>query len=276
MISFSNPKTIHLVKRVGYESSIKRLDLAKVGVFREVAEHLGVSMADVFAAERVIWVEGPTEELCFPYLYQKLIGPLPHGTIITSVTATGDFITKKRDRKMVYEIYNRLSAAASTLVVAVAFSFDTEMLTDPEKADMQREAGGSLHFLPRRHLECYLIDPAAITAFIISKYPQSAETITPASVESALRSAAGEHPLLIPEWKGDITKEDWLARIDAAKLIKDICGTLSDQRAPFMKKDDSLFLLRHMLEHNPMRLAPLKEYVENLVKAVSPAQSLPS
>ena len=54
VIGFSNPKTIHLVKRTGYESSIERLDLAKVGNFREVAEHLGVSMADVFAAERII------------------------------------------------------------------------------------------------------------------------------------------------------------------------------------------------------------------------------
>ena len=144
------------------------------------------------------------------------------------------------------------------------------MLTDSEKADMQREAGGLLHFLPRRHLECYCIDPDAIAAFIISKHLASAEIVTPAAVESALRSAAGEGPLLIAEWNNDISKEDWLAGVDAAKLIKDVCGTLSDQRVPFMKKDDSLFLLRHMLTHNPTRLTPLKEYVESLVKAVSP------
>jgi energy-coupling factor transporter ATP-binding protein EcfA2 len=149
VISFSNPRTIHLVKRTGYESSVERLDLAEVGKLRDVAEHLGVSMADVFAAERVIWVEGPTEELCFPYLYQKLIGPLPRGTIVTSVAATGDFNTNKRDPAIVYEVYSRLSAAVATLVVAVAFSFDTEKLTDSEKAELQRQAGGLLHFLPR-------------------------------------------------------------------------------------------------------------------------------
>ena len=34
VISFSNPKTIYLVKRVGYESSIEQLNLVEVGKFR--------------------------------------------------------------------------------------------------------------------------------------------------------------------------------------------------------------------------------------------------
>jgi energy-coupling factor transporter ATP-binding protein EcfA2 len=269
VISFSNPKTIHLVKRVGYESSIEALDLTKVGKFREVAEHLGVSMADVFAAERIIWVEGPTEELCFPYLHQKLIGPLPRGTIITSVAATGDFNTKKRDPAIVYEVYARLSAAAATLVVSVAFSFDTERLTDADKADMQRRSGGLLTFLPRRHLECFLVDPAAIAAFIISKDPVSAGTVTPTLVEDALRNAAATPQLEIPEWNGDTTDVSWLARVDAANLIENVCGSLSEYRAPFAKKEDSLFLMRHMIDHAATRLKPLCDYVASLVASVA-------
>jgi len=268
VIGFSNPKTIHLVKRIGYESSIERLDLAEVGKFREVAEHLGVSMADVFTAERVIWVEGATEELCFPYLYQKLVGPMPPGTIVTSVAATGDFNTKKRDPAIVYEVYRRLSAAAATLVVSVVFSFDTEKFTDGEKAEMQEKAAGLLHFLPRRHFECYLIDPGAIAAFIISKDPSSAGAVTPEAVEAALQAAAAQRPLLIPEWGGDITNANWLAHVDAANLIVNVCGILSEHRAPFAKKDDSLFLLRYILEHNPEQLAPLGDYVESLITAV--------
>lgn len=270
VIGFSNPKTIHLVKRTGYESSIERLDLDTVGKFREVAEHLGVSMADVFAAERVIWVEGPTEELCFPYLYQCLIGPLPRGTIFISVAATGDFITKKRDRAMVYEVYSRLSAATATLVVSVAFSFDTELLTGPQKGEMQKESSGQLHFLPRRHLECYLIDPAAIAAFIISQDPTSNEPVTPETVAAALKTAAGNPPLHIRQWNNVITDLEWLAGVDAAKLIESVCGTLSNQRAPFAKKNDSLCLLRYILDHDRERLAPLLDYVKSLVDAVAP------
>ena len=254
MIGFSNPKTIHLVKRAGYKSSIERLDLTEVGKFREVAEHLGVSMADVFAAERIIWVEGPTEELCFPYLYQRLIGPLPPGTIVTSVASTGDFNTRKRDPAIVYEVYNRLSTATATLVVSVAFSFDSEKLTDPEKADMQCKAKGLLHFLPRRHLECYLVDPVAIAALIVSKDPASAETVTPGAVEHALQAAAAEHPLHVPEWNSDITDTNWLARVDAANLIARVCGTLSQQRRRSQRRLTRCFFYGIFLNMTPIGL----------------------
>lgn len=269
VIGFSNPKTLHLAKRSGYESTIEKLDLAEVGKFREVAEHLGVSMADVFAADRVIWVEGPTEELCFPYIYQRLYGPLPKGTVITSVAATGDFNTRRRDPAIVYEVYERLSAAAATLVVAVAFSFDTEQLTDADMAKMQRNSRGLLHFLPRRHFECYLVEPAAIAAFIASKDPGSSDTVTSEMVETEIVAMAAERPLMIAEWKGDIRDPNWLAAVDAAKLIVAICGKISDSRAPFSKKDDSLFLVRHILDHNADHLAPLGAYVRDLVESTS-------
>ncbi|MBB3570416.1 AAA family ATPase [Rhizobium sp. BK491] len=267
VIGFANPKTIQLVKRVGYESSIERLNLAEVGKFREVAEHLGVSMADVFAAERVIWVEGPTEELCFPYLYQQLIGPLPRGTIFTSVAATGDFNSNKRDPAIVYEVYKRLSAAAANLIVSVAFSFDTEKLTVSEKEKMRRDSGGLLQFLPRRHLECYLVDPAAIAAFIVRKDPVSEGKVTLAHVRQSLEDAAKTQQFRIKEWADDIGDVDWLTHVDAANLIDYACGVLSEYRAPFNKKDDSLFLLQHIIEHNSDALSPLRDYVAGLVSS---------
>ena len=133
---------------------------------------------------------------------------------------------------------------------------------------MRRQAGGLLHFLPRRHLECYLLDPAAMAAFIVSKDPASADNVTPQAVEAALKAAARERPLFVSEWNENITDANWLARSDAANLIVAVCGTLSEHRAPFVKKNDSLFLLKHMLEHDPMRLRPLQDYLESLIAAV--------
>lgn len=268
VIGFSNPTTLHLVKRSGYESSIRALDLADVGRFREVAEHLGVTMADVFASDRIVWVEGPTEELCFPYIYQMFHGPLPRGVTITSVAATGDFNTRKRDPAIVYEVYRRLSSAAANLVVSVVFSFDTEKLTDAEKADMQRASGGLLRFLPRRHLECYLIDPTAI-ADLIARKDTAGEHVTTDIVEAAIAAAAGSRQLHIPEWNGDITDETWLANVDAAKLLITVCQNISEARATFSKTDDALFLLRRIFETRPEMLAPLATYVEGLIETVS-------
>lgn len=271
VIGFSNPKTIHLVKRDGYDSTIERLDLSEVGKFRDVAEHLGVSMADVFAAERVIWVEGPTEELSFPYLYQKLNGePVPRGTVFTSVTATGDF-NRKRDRALVYEVYSRLSSAAATLVVAVIFSFDAEELSDDEKESMVRDSGQRLKFLPRRHIECYLLDPIAVAAMIVAKDPQSVETATPEAVSDLLKELATDRSFTIAEWQGDLADQAWLSKVDAANLISQVTRRLSEERATFNKKEDSLSLLQDILLRTPDQLQPLYDYVRNLVGAVTAA-----
>lgn len=265
VISFSNPSTVHLVKRAGYTSTIEALDLDDINDFRDVAEHLGVSMTDVFAAENVIWVEGPTEELCFPFIYHHLVCPLPRGTVFISVAATGDFGSNKRDPAIVYEVYERLSSAASALVVSVAFSFDSERLTEPEKTEMCSKSKGLLHFLPRRHFECYLVSAPAIAAFIVSKNPELEGLATETLVRQEIERAAEQPKFFVPQWQGSIVDPDWLAAVDAAKLIIHICDVVSENTAPFNKKKDSLFLLRNILENDAGRLDGLRDYVVQLV-----------
>lgn len=271
VVSFSNPKTINLVKRDAYNSTIKELTLTEVSEFREVAEHLGVSMADVFAADRVIWVEGPTEEICFPFLFQAMGGaPLPRGTIITSVAATGDF-NRRRDREIVYEVYRRLSSSVATLVVATIFSFDTEELSDADKTGMNEKSGGLLSFLPRRNFECYLLDPIAILNLVVTKDPSSSATVTKESVAAKLSELASDKKLRTNEWTGDLEDVNWLEKVDAAKLIAQTVTELSEGRATFNKKEDSLDLLKDIIARDRQKLLPLYEYVKSLVDGIMAA-----
>jgi predicted ATPase len=265
VISFGNPCTVHLVNRLGYESTIKQLNLIEVEAFREVADHLGISMSDVFAAERIVWVEGPTEELCFPYLCDALLGGVPRGLSFTSVASTGDF-NRRRDPQIVYEIYRRLSTASGSLVVSTAFSFDTERLTDVEKEKMKRESKGLLRFLPRRNFECYLIDEGAIALFIASK--DSELKLDAEIVAEQLRITARDLDLSTPhDWDGNICDENWLTAVDGANLIKRTCAIMSDNRVTFSKRHDSLQLLKYIIANNPERLASLKCYIRELVGA---------
>lgn len=269
VIGFSNPRSIHLVKRTGYESNVQRLDLEQIAAFREVAEHLGVSMADVFAADRVIWVEGPTEELCFPLVYQQATGqPLPRGTIFTSVLATGDFLVKRRDKELVYKIYQRLSRVAVPLTVSVAFSFDSENLSENEKERMIQDSKGAMYFLPRRMIECYLVNAEAIASFINQRESEAAR-VNAALVDAKLMELAGSEKFLISEWKGTLEDEPWLAKIDAANLIADACAQISDQRVIFNKKDDTLALLQIVQTVNSDQINELSAYVNKIVEIVS-------
>lgn len=269
VIGFSNPRTIHLVKREGYESNVRRLDLGEISAFREVADHLGVAMADVFAADRIIWVEGPTEELCFPFLYQQVARhAVPRGTLFTSVMATGDFLTKKRDKKLIYEIYRRLSQVAVPLVVSVAFSFDSENLSEIEKSSMVNDSQGAMHFLPRRHIECYLIDPSSIAKFIADRDLESKSTVTEAMARRKLIDLGGTSRFKVSGWNNDLTNTTWSARVDAANLIAETCTQLSENRVTFNKKDDTLTLLQLVQDKNPEQIEELSHYVNGLVQAV--------
>jgi predicted ATPase len=264
VVSFSNARTLHLVKRDGYESSVSRLDLADVDAFREVAGQLGVSMADVFAADRVVWVEGPTEELCFPLLYSESAGQaLPRGLVFTSVAATGDFL-KKRHKELVYEIYRKLSKVAGPLDVSVAFSFDSENLTETDKKEMVRESHGAMHFLPRRMIERYLVNPQAIAEFVMQR-DQEQSILDADLVTAKLIELAGSDKFKIREWHGDLAEPRWLAKVDAAKLISDCCGQISEYRVTFKKKDDTLALLQRILLTDREQVTELLEYVEKLV-----------
>ena len=267
VIGFSNPSTIHLVARDGYESHVTQLDVASVRAFRAISDNLGLSMADVFAADEVVWVEGPTEELCFPYLHEQRIGPLPRGLVFSSVVATGDF-NRNRNRKLVYEVYQKISTVTRAMQVRVVFSFDKEKLKDAEIEQMVREAKGRLFFLPRRQLECYLLDETAIAEFIVERDPQSAGRVTPETVEQSIGTIAADPKFKITGWKNDIRSDAWLANVDAAKLIDAVCQAQSNLRATFNKKEDSLLLLKSILKREPARLRSLAEYVKTLVDAV--------
>ncbi len=265
VIGFANPKTAHLVRRTGYASTIERLDLSSVDRLREVAGHLGVAMADVFAADCVIWVEGQTEELCFPYLYSEMVGEIPRGVVFTSVVATGDFNRSgKRTRRLVYEVYSRLSSAVANLPVAAAFSFDSEALSQADKVAISKESKGAVHFLPRRNFECYLLDCEAIAALIWER-DELSQGITATDVRSALVEIAGEKGIKVSEWKGVLTDENWLTKVDGARLISLAVGKLTDNRVAFSKTSDSLFLARHIVQGDREKLRPLANYLKSLM-----------
>jgi hypothetical protein len=244
---------------------VERVELNKLDELRDLASHLGVSMTDVFAAERIIWVEGPTEELCFPYIYKAQFGDLPRGIVVTPVIATGDFNAKVKRRELVFDVYRRVSGAASPLLKQVTFYFDRETLSERQMHDLNRNAGGRLAFLPRRLFECYLLDPDAIAAFINAHAPDLSPKISAANVSECLLRIGGEQKFKASEvWNGDIADEAWLAKVDAAALIKEACNELSETRLSFAKTRHSFEILKHVMEHRPASIQALIDFVKKL------------
>ena len=188
---------------------------------------------------------------------------MPKGLLIVAATP-GDFNAKRRDRAIVYEIYKKLTAASSSLSVTVAFSFDSEKLSELDKNKMTTESKGLIHFLPRRHFECYLVDPTAIANFIGRQDKEPDSPITSDIVTQRLKELAAQKPFLIDTWTGDISDEHWLSTVDAANLIKACCASLTNERVIFTKTTHSLSLLKDITQQNRASLDGLTGYVKSL------------
>jgi predicted ATPase len=268
VISTANLGALFLVRKQGYESILTKIDASNIQQVREIATQLGISMTDVFGADHVIWVEGQTEELCFPLLYERIYKERARGIAFIAVIATGDFFVKKPRKELIIEIYSRLSEAASPLISRVMFSFDREDLTREQRDDLVRSAPGKLSILPRRHLECYLVDPDAIHALLLTRVPELGGRMSASRVEECLRDKAGARKYRAEgTWANDLNNQQWLSDVDAANLIKDVCSELSGSAFEFEKKNDSLELLKYILEHKPEKVDELRDYVDDLVKA---------
>src|SRR5207247_7064382 len=66
------------------ETVIERLDVAEAGSLRTFLAEIGARLSDVFGDDSILWVEGRTEEECFPKILRKRGRPLL-GTAIVGV-----------------------------------------------------------------------------------------------------------------------------------------------------------------------------------------------
>lgn len=274
VITACSPSTVHLVKKNGFRSSVTSIDVDDISDLRALTGELGVSMTDVFASDRIIWVEGPTEELCFPYLLEETRssqdGPSGKRSLpqFTSVVATGDFMSNRTRPDLVFDIYDRLSRAAATLASAAAFAFDREELSEDEMKDLNRRGKNRVRFLPRRLIECYLLSPTAIAVVINAELGDG--FTTDAAIEAAIKARGGNARYkAMPEWTGDIDDEKWLAKVDAAKLLKELFDQVSGTTLEFQKRKHSFDILKQMIAFDRPRLSGLIEFVEDLVLVAS-------
>ncbi len=263
LISTAKPEIIHLARWQDGESKVETVDATKVDDLRTVLAEIGVSFSDLFGYDRAIWVEGPTEEICFPLIVEKLLKRGELGLVFVAVRNTGDFEKKRIPKQLIWEIYAKLSSNALLLPSAVVFSFDREARTDKEIEDLERQSEGRAHFISRLTYENYLIHPDAIAALINSLPREGKPDVTSEQVSLWLTTNGG---MFRPNWNGSITHEPWLRKMHAPSLLNTLLNDLASTGDNFEKTSHSKFLTEWLIEHRPDALAELADYVEALVE----------
>lgn len=259
VITSGTSDRIYLVRREGFNSSVRSISLQDASHAREVSAALGFSMMDVFGHDRMIWVEGPTEEICLPYIARRQEINLD-GIGFAPVISTSDF--DHSAHRNATDVYEQAGKRLSPLLLGMAFGLDRERLSDEEVSKLER-GRRKLRFLPRRCLECYLIQPEAI-ALVLSEVDQ--RDYSAAVVEEALQIGGDQKYGAPNQWNGDFRNEDWLKRVDAAKLLKDIFNIITDSRVEYRKTRDGISILTKAYNASPDSFSGLSDFVGRLVE----------
>jgi predicted ATP-dependent endonuclease of OLD family len=258
IITAAKPDTIMLVTHDGNESQIQHLNANDADHLRRYLDEIGASLADVFGADDILWVEGITEEKCYPMIVEKILERSLMGTVIKAVIATGDLEGRHAER--FFEIYDRLSGAQSLLPPALGFIFDDDGRSETDK-NILRNRGRDreknkdrVYFTKRLMYENYLLHPKAITE-VLNATEGHIKTATEVDVQACI-----DKYLPDPDYYRKLEpNRSGIECIRADLLLKKVFAEVAD--LDYRKTTHSIELTEWLLAKDPEKLTEVADVI---------------
>lgn len=231
---------------------------------RLVLADVGARLSDVFGVDRILWVEGKTEELCFPYVLQMLQASVVGGLQVIGVQSTADL--EGRIAEKVFDIYSRVSTASAILPSSVAFILDRENRTNQARQTLTAKSKGRLKWLPRRMFENYLLDENSIAAVLTEEDKDRHLAVTAEDVTQRFSM----HGLSIGEQAKTMTDQHahrlmWERDVDAATVLADVFKALTEHRVAYDKVRHGVLLTRRLVDCRSTGMQELAKFLDDIL-----------
>jgi len=262
VIFSSNASGLFSVQRNDLQSTVTPLRLETAENAREVAGLLGFSLLDVFGNDRILWVEGQTEEIVFPLILEAFDDPLSADFGVCAVAVNSSLTASATRRNEVLTIYDNAGKRLAPLLKGMAFGLDREKLSDESVPQFER-SHRKLRFLKRRCLENYLILPWAIR----DRLAERGVDLSERQVSAEIARIGGDRAFGASSyWKNDTTDPKWLRWIDGARLLEALFRNLTSNQHDYRKTEDSVAICRIILGREKDALIELKNFIVDLVR----------
>lgn len=254
------PGTITNLKLEDGRTTAQTVDPSRTAELRSTLAEVGVRPSDLFGADHILWVEGPTEERVVPLIIQELLDMPLMGTEVLGVVSTGDF--EAHDDKAVelaFDLYRKLSVSPTLVPPALSFVLDRENRSEARRQELRKQCPVDLHFLPRRMYENYLLHPQAI-----------ASTISATDGINAVGAEAVHEWIQGAQERGDFLDEEvededtWQERVHAASLLEEMVPDLTDDQLIYRKVEHGRAITQWLIENDEDEL----EEVANLLSKI--------
>jgi AAA domain, putative AbiEii toxin, Type IV TA system len=224
-------------------TTARKADVASIDDQKSVLRELGLSAADVFGADYVAWVEGPTERDVYSEI-ARTVGWSPRGLVIFPLSSTGDLSARQRD--VAIELYRRLTNGIGLSPARMCFLLDKEDRSASDEAELQRLTGNRVYFAPAgRMLENSFLSPALVAQFLMQnrKYWNEALTLSATDVESIWDGL-----LDVKRFHVDFVRatdvERWKREVNAGRVLHATVDHVSEGKLEYRKTTHGLELLR--------------------------------
>jgi len=264
VIVASDPDKLFMLEFVDESTKIHEIARGDLGSAKQVLDEIGSRLSDVFGADRVVWVEGPTEVECFPALLKASRRELETGVAIAPLRNTGDL--ESRHGEAIADIYRNLSSAHALLPIPIAVSLDGDKQNMPNKSILERAFGEVLHFLPRRCYENYLVHPGAISN-LLNATPTFKNAPTN---ETVIRDWIRQHgnDAKYGATSSETFSSAWFVEVNAPRLLDDLFQELSRAQEIYRKTLHSPLLTKWLIENDRASIEELITYVVSFVPGI--------
>jgi energy-coupling factor transporter ATP-binding protein EcfA2 len=262
VISACRSSTVTVARKVGAKTVLTQMSLGDKRTQEICLAEVGAQLSDVFGADHILWVEGPTEAYCFPRILEKF-GNTRFGDIeILPIKNTGDFQSRKA--QTVIDVYNRISKGTTLIPRTVSFILDSECLSDQDMNDLYKLSGGLVKFLPRRMYENYLLDEEALAQVMNSIAGFRNEKVTPEEVAKVIGILRKGREYFCQG--SDIPADDsWIRAVHGANILRDLFRAFSDPRVEFNKIEHSIELTEVIVENKPKLFSEVNELLATVL-----------
>ena len=252
-------KALLLLTQDSEITDIQALSAENVGNLGLTLRAVGARLSDVFGMDNIIWVEGETDEICFPLILRANRVPL-FGTVILRLAHTGDLSSKDHGATAV-KLYKRLCGGEGLMPSALAFIFDADLEKDLQP--VRAELGHLVKLLPRQNYESYLIDAEAIAHILNEDDPDHAGEYSRTGIQEWIDqnyACAKFYP------KESLNEGNWICCIDGARFVSELFSVATENRVAYDKISHTPRLTRRILKSNSDHFQEIVNLIKPLLK----------
>lgn len=266
IIASADPSTIVMLRYTeSCQTAVSVMNSEDTRELRSLLDEVGVRLSDVFGMDKILWVEGLTEEKCYPLIIKEILKKPLRGIQVLATKNVGDLEGKRAS--IIFDVYAKLSGSRNLFPPAIGFLFDRELRTEQEMEDLCKRSSNPVEFLPRRMYENYLLHPEAI-ADVLNNLDEHRENLITASDVNLVLNQTRQKKDYFPKntSSSNLLDNCWIdINIDGAKLLKDIFSELSENRVEFSKTRDSVKLTEWLIFNQPEFLEEVSSLLDKVI-----------